>query len=616
MLGIILGVTSNYAYDKIKETTKDSNRRSITNSKLINYFLPNTSAEHERRTIITSKQIDKMKGEVYLLGIAASGYLPIGDGGLSFSSHFISKLIKGDIKLRLILLNPYCQASKIRFAREWNNDIDSIGETVSKKDNYEAKSFYKDISNTLSKVQELKEAGANIDCRLTNFDPIISTMISKDYCYIDILSLGKADEKIIIKKQKSTLPILEFSSESYFYKIAKSHFEYHWKYSITPDEYDYFKPELEKKFFNPSHTGYRLIKQHESWISIDPIVGCLGGCKYCILRTSFQNNAAPLVYTIPEQLSNRLRESKFYHNDAILCLFNYSDAFLSDNKKRIIKWLEALKENNYRNWTCIPTKHPFDSKTISEIKNVYYKEKLIFFVSFSGLPKDIEPSVDIKKIVDSMKILKENNIPIVHYWRPVTELNKSDEDIDKILDIVTKYASCSVISGLKASSSLNKYYKSLNLINGQDEKNQGDYLPKDFLNKLRIKAEKLSYPIYLHASCAVSKITKKPDYNGTMFRSDICALHENGNSICSEDQKLICQTFKNETEKNFDKECYIDTIRDILPGIDVNIDENKIEIKSPIYQEDLINLIHRLKYPITAKKILHTNQYVGSILDS
>jgi DNA repair photolyase len=612
-LGVILGITSNYIYDQVLKAIRDKNGRAQRESKLLNYFLPDKESEKQRRTDLTVKRMQDMQGEVCLLAIAATSYLPMGHHPKRFSGEFIDKLLDGEIKLRLILLNPYTQAGKFRYAREKGIDVDTVGERRESRTEFTKSAFYSDVSRTLQKVEELKKNGATIECRLTNLEPTISMMCTNSFVYVDILSLGRSGDASKYLKQRGTLPILEFSSDSKYYQVAKSHFEYHWKYSITPDELDYYRPMMERNFFETSFTGYRLVKQHESWICIDPIVGCNIGCKYCVLRTTFGNNTKPRIYTNPELVGDLLGASRFYHDEATLCLFSYTDALIEENRRHLIKSLKSLKENNFRNWICIPTKVSFDEDFANNLANAYYKDRIIFFISLSGLSAQYEPGVNPGKLLATMKMLKEIGIPVVHYWRPVTGLNCSTDDIEDMLDKVCTYAEYSVVVGLKASQALNKYYaeEKLNIGPGQVH---GDYLPKDFMSRVsaRLKEREEDHSVYLHASCAVSKIKHQPDYNGTMFRENICSLH-GGASICNAHQEKKCKRFKEEVEQDICEENPSQTIEEFLPGINFNFIGHGIELQDPVCQEDLISLIHRSKRPVKAKNIIYTNQYVGSI---
>lgn len=215
-----------------------------------------------------------------------------------------------------------------------------------------------------------------------------------------------------------------------------------------------------------------------------------------------------------------------------------------------------------------------------------------------------------------MKMLKEYGIPVVHYWRPITKINSRPQDIEYVLSNVASLARCSVAVGLKASRALNSYYLNDGLISRGEMKEHGDYLPEGIMERVNSVLLKsgIKYPIYLHTSCAISSIIpNSSDYNGTFFRKDICSLYPSGASLCYEGQKRICEAQREQMNQDFSENDCRALIAQIMPGIRVAIDNMRIELLDPVYQEDLIHLIHRLKRPVLAKKVLYTNQYVGSV---
>ena len=72
--------------------------------------------------------------------------------------------------------------------------------------------------------------------------------------------------------------------------------------------------------------------------------------------------------------------------------------------------------------------------------------------------------------------------------------------------------------------------------------------------------------------------------------------------------------FLERKQKDFDEKRCRKIIGEVLPGVNVEINGHTIELLNPVYQEDIIYLIHRLGQPVIARKILYTNQYVGSTL--
>jgi hypothetical protein len=618
LLGIFL------CYVTIRRLNLNGNlpKPNVPKGVLINYFLPD---EEERRNKITVKRVKDLKGDVSLLAVAATTYFQR-EKEIEYCSLFLEKLREKKVILKLILLNPYSQAAKFRFARERNDDVDAISTKrpdIEEDKKYENSPLFIDIMQTLKKVKKLIDDGANIQIKLTNFEPTISMMHTSEFVYVDILSFGRDENTSSYKKQDRSLPIQEFGNKSSYHKIAKSHFDWHWKYGISLEDFEQYKKEFIKDFKRFSFTGYRLIKQHESWISIDPVIGCTNECSYCVLQTSYGNNTDPIEVSNLDIIPERLKESKFYHSNSIITLFSYSDALLKKNQNILIRIISDLRKNKIDNWISIATKTAVDSSVINKIHDAAGRSKLMFFVSVSGL-NEHESNIDHDGLIRMISFLNKQSIPVVHYWRPITLENCSESNIKNILEKVSGQVTCSVAVGLKASTPLNKIYKSKGLIPHHFKtKNQGDYLPIQFhenlfsvLSKLKIK-----HLIYFHTSCAVSFVINKPDYTGTMFRKPVCALFDYGISICPDEQKNKCREEKEHIESLFQSgklgRTFLNACDEI--GIDISEDQfcihnNRIELNIPIYQEEAIYLTHRIGFPIIPKSLIATNQYVGSIV--
>jgi DNA repair photolyase len=625
-LGIIVGVSSNAVYHAIRAILANANRMAMIESCLDAYYLPNNTSEIERRTERTLKRLSATSGEICLLGIAGTTYFPHEANSTRLSALFMSTLERPGISLRLLLLNPYSQAAKFRYAREVSRDVDAITHRINMTATFERSVFFGDIFHTLDRVATLKRRGARIECRLTNFDPIISLMYTDAFAYVDVLSLGRSQEGSDPRKQKATFPIQEFTSDSPFHPIAKSHFEYHWKYAITPEELDHHKNIFEQRLFAPSLTGYRVIEQHDSWISVAPVVGCNRACTYCVLQTTFGNTVTPRLYTDPNSVGDLLRESKIYHDDAVICLFNYTDALLPENRRHLLTSLRNLNAKNFRNWVCIPTKQPIDQDYAHSLIASYHKDRLIVLISLSGMPSRYEPSVEQDKLVATMKMLAECHIPVIHMWRPITVFNSGDEAIRSMLQTVHGAAHASVVVGLKASKPLNALYRQTGLLPMQTQEiTHGQYLPPTFLQRLHAFND--SHPVYLHTACAVACVMNKPNYTGTMFDPTICALYADGASRCSETQMQVCLEFARKAgSAEYAQECH-DIVQRSFPRMLFEITSQSctlrdgsmlciptVKLRGSVWQEDLIYLLHRLKVPISAEKVLYTNQFIGSIV--
>ena len=74
---------------------------------------------------------------------------------------------------------------------------------------------------------------------------------------------------------------------------------------------------------------------------------------------------------------------------------------------------------------------------------------VVVYLSYSGLPQDLEPNVNKRSIEDNFKRLSRAGIKIVHYFRPFLPQNADKRKIKEILDFVNQYTDTSSIMGLK-----------------------------------------------------------------------------------------------------------------------------------------------------------------------
>jgi hypothetical protein len=241
---------------------------------------------------------------------------------------------------------------------------------------------------------------------------------------------------------------------------------------------------------------------------------------------------------------------------------------------------------------------------ISRFKNI----KPIFCLSYSGLPSSIEKGFNPQDSRENFKNLSRNNFYVIHFWRPLMEVNGTQQVLESILDYVVQYSSASVYIGLKLTPNLYHIYKENlnsyiphNLVGSYN-----DYIPNGVEERLRTitSSRYPGYPLYKHTSCAVSLNLEIPDYNATMYRDKICK-----ESRCPDTQRLRCEKARKLPDRETVRQC----LRDIGLNCSFKIDKNSIELSERISQEDFAFLLHKLKYPINNKKINFTRNLWGSI---
>ena len=320
---------------------------------------------------------------------------------------------------------------------------------------------------------------------------------------------------------------------------------------------------------------YPIVDIHATWLVLNPIQGCPKQCNYCFLRERKLNLVQPKVLTSPENAVKMLLKSKFYIKDIPLCLLSQTDGFSTpDNIEYLKQLVTLLMEKNIKNPIIFITKCKIPEDFIKFI-DIYEKQgkKFIFFLSYSGLDKDVEVGVNRKDIEDNFITLHKYNKSIVHYWRPIMPVNSKEEDIDRIYNFVKKYAIASIAIGLKTTdeiidhiewNSLREHRAEAIKADSVWDKNAYDYV----WNKLKDKSD---YPMYQTTSCALAVALSKPDRK-FFYNSDICKCNK-----CPNYQRALCKK-KNDNLKMVTK----DEVQKTIKKLGRNIKKEDIELKDNI----------------------------------
>lgn len=353
---------------------------------------------------------------------------------------------------------------------------------------------------------------------------------------------------------------------------------------------------------------YPIVDLHATWLVLNPIQGCPNRCKYCFLNGVQLTGVKPTELVTPTEAINLLKKSVLYDQQIPICIESQSDAFATPSNIQYVKELiRIMHENQIMNTKIFITKCKIPIDFIEYLKK--YKElghNFIFFLSYSGLDKDIEMGVNKNNIKENFIKLNENNFDIIHYWRPFIPQNSSKEKILEVVNFVKQYAKCSIAIGLKAQSTfidkidfwdeIKKYPEAIYTESiWTKEAYENIYGENSILGK--------DYPIFQTTSCAIAYVKKECDRNA-FYSSEIC---EDFNK-CPENQRIICENYYN----NECKKISIDTITELLAklghdttNVKINIDYEKREIEileTELTMKEFTYLTQMTHFKIKAKK--------------
>lgn len=353
---------------------------------------------------------------------------------------------------------------------------------------------------------------------------------------------------------------------------------------------------------------YSPIADHDTWISVDPIVGCQLDCQYCYMQLAKWTAVRPqLALSVSEIVDKLLTHKYFTPHQTVLCFGNQTDPFLPDNAGHTVSFLKALDANRLRNCVAVVTKQLIPTDVLDKVCSLTYVRP-IFCLSYSGLPERIEPGVRVEDTRRNFHNLWQRGLSIIHLWRPLVEVNGTWRALEAVLDHVVPYSSSSVYLGLQLNPRLIELYRRdpfLQVPSGL-ARQYGQYVPNGVEGRLRDIAERKypDYPLYQHTSCAVSLCLSVPDYNATVYTDRICKA-----STCPAWKRTICENARAvpapETIKS--------SLRRIGRDVDFRLTGDAVEILGRIDQEDYVFLLHQLNYPLVARDMEYSRLVRGSI---
>lgn len=349
-----------------------------------------------------------------------------------------------------------------------------------------------------------------------------------------------------------------------------------------------------------------VIEMHSSWLAVNSVVGCPNGCRYCLLQATDENICEPKEIVSPKVAIDELVKSKYFDEKIPVCLLPNTDVFVNEsNTKYLLDLLDEIEERNLTNDFVIVTKCLIPDKAISKVKEL--KEKgtsIVFYISYSGLDEEYEPNISEKDLLINFKKLHDNNIDVIHYFRPLIPANSTLEQIGKILDNVSKYTKVSVPTGLALIDTFVDKIDFWDQIGENREKilksssvwteEAWEYFNNNYSHEQEI---------YQTNTCALNRTLGRPSLQ--YYNSFECRNYNN----CSEEQRKICKNAYNEINREEIKEkckVLLEKLEINKENVDFKFDEyGSLEIKGV----DLtIGDLSYLSYLLGVKSYVSTNE--------
>ena len=224
-----------------------------------------------------------------------------------------------------------------------------------------------------------------------------------------------------------------------------------------------------KKQINANSDGFNssyFISQMKGGLSLDVMIGCPMKCAYCYrLDDMCVKNWPPKEQISTNEIINRLLMHPWFtpHISPIGVHMSTTEAFLDYVWPKTYSILCALDNLGLTNRISIITKETLDDKKIALLEG-FKNIDIDICVCFSGMPQNIEPSSNIKRLEFLKKILnsKSPHINGIAYYRPIVEgYNTSETVIENVVREIKKTGTkVVVLGGLKFSKSHEDYFVS------------------------------------------------------------------------------------------------------------------------------------------------------------
>ncbi len=364
---------------------------------------------------------------------------------------------------------------------------------------------------------------------------------------------------------------------------------------------------------DPNQFERESYTQFQTWLGeTKSAEGCPVNCTYCFFKLDGQTPKRPDIGLTPQETVDLLGQAPTYHADVPVNFGSQTDVF--STSRTIAHYREILErygETDYPNPVVFITKRRIPEDFMTLAKSI--GQPIIFYLSYSGLGgTGLEPTVKDEHLHENFVRLSEHELPRVHYWRPFMPQNSKTEKIVDMLGFVSRYASCSVVNGLKLNDGIRDniapFWPEI-MQQDYDFQQTGDFWPegvRDFLISFTQKNHP-TYPLFFDTACSLAYVLRKPDIQGA-FNGDMCL-----DSKCPPQQRQLCA------------EAYptpsLQEVRIVSQEIGIKpakvmLEDGRILVDDNVPTGDLVYIRSRLRLPVASKGVDYQGHNWASNIDS
>ncbi|MEV1022977.1 hypothetical protein [Streptomyces sp. NPDC050264] len=277
-----------------------------------------------------------------------------------------------------------------------------------------------------------------------------------------------------------------------------------------------------------------LIAEHDTWITLDPVVGCPADCAYCYLGAVGLRATKPFARVSPRELADMVRRYLYGRRAEVidplddltpLCLGNHTDMLMSpENRRATVEVLRELSRRVPPRTMVLITKAVLREDIVAEIDAIGWPVVWFFSQSLahaSGIPLEAGRTADLEgTLANARMVSASKNQHAVHFWRPfVRELHPDATGLETVVEALrTSGMRCSVLSGLRLGPGVPQDDVRLRThLAATMRAGEGvtEVFDRERWGQLVRFGRRAEYPLYRHSSCALALVRSTREQLGT-----------------------------------------------------------------------------------------------------
>lgn len=375
-----------------------------------------------------------------------------------------------------------------------------------------------------------------------------------------------------------------------------------------------------------------LIAEHDTWISLDPLLGCPSRCAYCYLgplqlvgkRPTGRVSPQELVLRLEERLASRRARSPSRDEDATpVCLGNHTDMLMTpEGLAFLTEYLPLHAAAFPRIPVCVVTKARLGEAEVQRLDTLGVN--LLVFLSQSFIsearlgPLEQGPTARPRETFRAAELLsRSRHLLPIHFWRPLTErtVPTGDAALDQLRRMRDAGALASVAIGLQWGPGVRAQAPALRaLVDGVEALPPGEHLPATVWARARAAAEALNHPLFRNTSCAIALARRRHEHLGSWrpgARHARCAP-----ALCPLAQRARCEARLRE-----DRPLSAETMTRLARALALEPDavrwdeaSGSVRVDATLTQERHAELNHQLERLVSPRAVELTRAWGGAIL--